>query len=224
MAKPRLVSPTLSPQSSNAADVPAGVDAAVAGSVVRDAATEEAAWRNRVMERSRNVCGNCGGDVRLQVHFVVPIEAGGSYVDTNGYVLCRGCEMAREAANKRSDSERRPINFWVSHHLYSLLDRLTQPGNRFTSMGGLIRYLISFYCTSPTRFDDLPNYQDRGTDSKVNAWVAHDAYTAFKAMVDARGMTVTDALKGLILLYAEQGPSVLESSPTTAATAEGTDE
>jgi len=222
MAKPRLVSPTLPPQTTDAAAAQAG--AAVAVPVVRDALTEEAAWRNRVLERSRNVCGNCGGDVRLEVHFVVPLEAGGSYVDTNGYVLCRGCEMAREAANKRSNSERRPINFWVSSYLYSLLDRLTQPGNRFTSMGSLIRYLISFYCMSPSRFDDLPNYQDRGTDSKVNAWVANDAYTAFKAMVDARGMTVTDALKGLILLYAEQGSSALESPTSTVATAEETDE
>ncbi len=223
MAKPRSVTAVSPTQPTEVAEVAPEVGVGPGVVLKRDAETDAALWRAKVLERSKGVCGNCGGDVRLQVHFVVPPEAGGALVETNGYVLCRGCELTREIANKRSASMRRPINFWVSRHLYDLLDKLTQPGRRFTSMGELIRYLISFYLTSPTRFDDLPNYQDRGTDSKVNAWVAQDAYESFKSMLDERNMTVTDALKGLILLYAEQEP-VDPSTSTKDATKDDTDE
>jgi hypothetical protein len=134
---------------------------------------------------------------------VVPLEAGGQLTASNGYVLCRACEMARDAAKKSPTATRRPINFWVSRKLADVLERLTQPGQRFRSMGELIRYLISLYVCNESRFDDLSNYQDRGSEVKVNAWVEYDSYEVFKAMLDKRGLTVTDALKGLVLMYAD---------------------
>ena len=164
---------------------------------------ERAAWTERVFERYENRCGGCGGENRLSAHLLVPLEAGGSYSEFNGCVLCRGCEMARDVVMKPATTKRRPINIWVSTYLYQLLDARTAEGCRFRSMGELFRYLIELYVRSPERFDDLEKYQDQGTERKVNAWVDDAAYLSFKALLDGRRMTVTDALKGLILLYAE---------------------
>lgn len=208
---PAPVAPESAAPTTSVIPAPAG-----AGVVLqRNAEADEALWRTKVLERHHHACGNCGSTDRVQVHFSVPLAAGGTLAVTNGYVLCRACEMACEIAKKPSGAARRPINFWVSKHLYDLLDSLTAPGRRFSSMGGLIRYLITLYTTSPGRFDDLPNYQDRGTDMKVNAWVDRDAYETFKALLDTCGVTVTDALKGLILLYSEMEP-VTPDAPASA--------
>lgn len=169
----------------------------------RDPATDIGLWRQTVLDRYQGKCSNDGSTDRVQVHFVVPLEAGGQLVESNGYVLCRACEMAREAATKGIALKRRPINFWVSRSLSDTLERLTAQGQRFRGMGELIRYLISLYILNDSRFDDLDNYQDRGADLKVNAWVGVEAYETFKNLLVQRKTTVTDALKGLILMYAD---------------------
>lgn len=168
-------------------------------------------WSRRVLERSDNRCGNCGTTDRLSVHMVVPEEAGGLLVESNGYVLCRGCEMAAEGATSRTPSDRRPINFWASRQFANTLTALTAEGQRFRSMGALIRFLMALYVRDDARFDDLANYQDRGTDAKINAWVDRATYDTFKTLVDGRDLTVTDALKALVLVYASENP--IEPSP-----------
>jgi hypothetical protein len=62
---------------------------------------------------------------------------------------------------------------------------------------------MSKYIVDEARFDDLERHQDSGADVKINVWVDVDAYTTFRQLVDARGLTVTDAVKSLILVYQE---------------------
>ena len=166
---------------------------------------DEAIWRAAVLEKHHNRCDNCGSGDRLKVQMIVPADAGGMLVDTNGYVICLSCEMASRASAEGRSEARRPINFWVSRSLSNTLTSLTSEGRSFRSTGGLLRYLISMYVRNEDRFDELDRYQDAGTDVKINAWVDQDNYNTFKALLDKRGMTVTDALKALVLMYAAVG-------------------
>jgi hypothetical protein len=77
-------------------------------------------------------------------------------------------------------------------------------GKGFNSKSALIRYLMGKYIQDEGQFDDLENYQDAagGTDSaKVNAWVPIDTYETFKTMLDRRGLSVTDAVIALVMVY-----------------------
>lgn len=161
-------------------------------------------WTDLVWEQHRNQCANCGGSDRLRLKMVVPIEAGGQYVVSNGVILCRTCEIAADSTRPAGNDSRRPINFWVSQSLYqSLKDHAKD--SAFHSMASLVRYLMSKYVANVTGFDDLEKYQaaaEVGSDVKINVWVERDMYAAFKDLVVERGLTVTDALKALILMYA----------------------
>jgi len=157
-------------------------------------------WERKVRERFRFRCGNCGGSDRLKVRMAVPEEAGGKLVSSNGLLLCRPCEMAAETRG-RSDEDRRPINFWVSRSLYDRLQNGLRTRAKFPSIGALIRYLMGKYVEDESRFDDLPQYIEEGSDVKVNCWVDRGTYASFKERLDARGMTVTDAVKALIVCF-----------------------
>jgi hypothetical protein len=135
---------------------------------------------------------------------VVPPEAGGLKVESNGILLCRACEMAADAASRVPGSEgakRWPLNFLVSRSLYERMERLRE--RRYRSFGSLVRYLMSSFVLDCSRFDDVCQYQDGGSDTKVNVWVPKQLYDTFRTLVTAQGMTVTDALKGLILMIDE---------------------
>jgi hypothetical protein len=133
---------------------------------------------------------------------VVPQEAGGKLVAGNGVLLCRACELTLETVSRYSepDKAKRPVNFWASRKLYVRLNTESEKTS-FRSMAGLVRFLMTKYVSDPDRFDDLSQYQDAGADVKVNVWVESSIYTRFKELVDRRGLTVTDALKGLICLF-----------------------
>lgn len=167
---------------------------------------EKKEWTKAVLVACRSQCVNCGSTDRLKVLMLVPEEAGGKLVDSNGTVLCRACEMARDAAERALDgSKRRLINFWVSRHLHERIDTAIKTRNGFVSMGHLVRYMMSKYVTDPERFDDLERYQDfRKSEVKVNVWVDSDQYGVFKRMVQDAKMTVTDAVKSLIQVYDEE--------------------
>ncbi len=167
------------------------------------------AWERRVTELHRNRCSNCGGDDHLRAKLVVPREAGGQLVESNGVLLCRSCDMAAESVSK-SSGEQRLVNFWVSRGLFDRLQYGLDTVQGFPSMGALVRYLITKYVADPSRFDDLELYQDGGSDVKVNVWVERDRYNTFKALLDKRGVTVTDALKGLIVMYGEKAEPLVE--------------
>jgi hypothetical protein len=173
---------------------------------------ERKEWARAVWKRCKDKCSNCGGNDRLALKMVVPIEAGGKYVVENGVLLCRACEMAADTAGKSSPNEpaRRPLNFWVSRPLYLSIQEGIKTRNGVNSMGSLVRYLMSKYVTQADRFDDLAQYQDEGADVKINVWVEMDRYSTFKAMVDKRGMTVTDAVKGLIRMYESEAEPLVQ--------------
>ncbi len=167
-------------------------------------------WRSVIFDRFRNQCGNCGSEDHLRVKMVVPEEAGGQFVESNGVCLCRTCEIATDTTRPSSEDSRRPINFWVSKALHEDLLARAQ-GTSFKSMASLIRYLMTKFVEEPDRFDDLSNYQDTpDSDLKINVWVEKGMYATFKILVDGRGMTVTDALKALIKLYQVEGPALTQ--------------
>lgn len=164
--------------------------------VVGAAGESKPSWEQRVLERTGGHCANCGGEDRVRVRMIIPPEAGGQRVETNGVALCRPCELASESMRSGS-SDRRLVNFWVSRDLYDWI----QGDTGFSSMGALVRYLAAKYITDEQRFDDLEQHQDVGTDVKLNVWIEADRYATFKTMVDKRGMTVTDAFKALLRVF-----------------------
>ena len=176
---------------------------------------QKSLWELAVREQSKDRCSKCGGDDRVRVSMIVPSEAGGNYVVSNGRTLCRPCEMASEAVafGRPGEETRRPLNFWVSRKLYDRIQQGLETRRGFPSMGALVRYLMTKYVTDEPRFDDLEQYQDKDADVKINVWVEREHYTTFKVLIDKRGMTVTDGVKSLILMYeAEAEPLVTKRS------------
>lgn len=170
------------------------------------------AWFRAVWEHYGGKCGNCGTDQNVAVRMVVPVAAGGLWVLTNGVTICRTCEVAQTAVRKAEETgvtPKRPICVWISRKLYDSLQSSLSKKNGFNSMAGLTRYMMKLVVEHPARFSDLDNYQDRGSDLKVNLWVDAADYERFKGVLADRNLTVTDGIKGLMLLYTTEGaPSV----------------
>lgn len=164
-------------------------------------------WERAVWANSKDRCANCGGSDRLQIHMAVPLEAGGQYVVSNGFLLCRVCELAALAAANTQKAFSRPLNFWVSRELYTNLTSGIKRHKGFNSMGALVRHLMRMYVQNEGRFEDLTSYQDVGTDVKINVWVDPTEYESFKTLVQSMGSTVTDTIKSLIRMY------VLDAEP-----------
>lgn len=159
-----------------------------------------------IFEKYKSRCGNCGGDHKLRVKMIVPLEAGGREIDSNAILICRACEMVADtsAPMAGSQGERRIINFWVSRKLHNRMTNGMTTSRGLKSMSQLVRYLMSTYVTDVQRFDDLDRYQDASSsDVKLNVWVPMDQYETFKRLVNQRGMGVTDALKALIQMFDE---------------------
>lgn len=163
-------------------------------------------WVERVRDSSGGVCANCGSAHRLKVCMVVPQKAGGQLRVSNGVVLCRACEMAGDTVvgSSTKGARSRPINFYMSRPLLGRMEEGLAVRNGFASKAALVRYLMRKFVADADRFDDLRLYQDVGADTKINVWVDGLLYAAFKERVAERGMTVTQALKGLIMMYGSQ--------------------
>lgn len=160
-----------------------------------------AIWEQKILEGHQDKCANCGSTHKARVKMIVPKEAGGQLTEENGTVTCRACELASKVVSREvSGSAERPVNFWVSHRLFKTIKEL----NGFSSTGALIRFLMNQFVLDAARFDDLAQWQDEGTDTKVSVWVDHKIYETFKSLVNTRGMTVTDALKSLIRMYEDE--------------------
>ena len=170
-------------------------------SVQQDKKTRRTALEALVRESGRDRCANCGGADRIRVRLIVPESVGGRVVPQNAVLLCRACEMAAESASPASTEDRRLVNFWVSQRLYDAVQKYVGSGRGFRSQGALVRYLITKFVTDADRFDDLPQYQDQGSEVKINVWVGRDIYSRFKVLVDRRGMTVTASLRALLRMY-----------------------
>jgi hypothetical protein len=161
-------------------------------------------WQEEVWDRTDGRCYGCGSDHKNRVKLIVPLEAGGTACAENACLICRGCEMATDASKPKNKTiNNRPINFWVSRRLFQRMDNGLCSNKGFNSKSALIRYLMSKYIQEDVQFDDLEQYQDAaGTDSaRINAWVPVDTYETFKAMLDKRGMTVTEAVIALVMVY-----------------------
>lgn len=178
---------------------------------VVDGDNKRAVWETAVREAGKEICANCGSDDRLRVRMVVPIEAGGQLVPGNGILLCRACDLTMDLTTRYAEpvQRKRPVNFWVSKQLFSRLHSGSEKTS-FRSAAGLIRFLMTKYVSDPTRFDDLSQFQDTGTDVKVNVWVEEDIYSRFKELVDRNGLTVTSALKGLIGMFEAEAAVLFE--------------
>ena len=174
----------------------------------------EEAWATRVWDACGGRCSNCGATDRLKARKIVPEEAGGREVVSNGMLLCRACELAQEIEMTRpqlaSGERTRPINFFVGKGLYDRMKGGLTKDRGFRSVSALIRYLMGKFVLDPDRFDDLELYQEGGADVKVNVWVDRDIYGNFKALANRNGMTVTDTLKGLIRMYERESQRVRE--------------
>ncbi len=166
--------------------------------------SERVSFDRLIHEKYQYACVNCGSGHKLRVKLVVPLEAGGKKIESNAVLVCRACEMATEASSSLvgSEGERRPINFWVSRQLHARMTNGMSSSRGIRSISQLIRYLMVSYVDNTERFDDLDRFQNLKTnDVKINAWVPKDQYELFKSAVNARGLTVTDAVIGLIQLF-----------------------
>lgn len=163
------------------------------------------AWKREVLRRAKNRCANCGSRDRVKVQMLVPKDAGGEYVASNGFVLCRTCELAKVIGSQElvplSGGHTRPVNFFVSSGLHARLSNGLVTNFGFKSVSALVRYLIDRYVDDPDRYEDVSLYQDGGSDVKINVWVDRDRYARFKELANGRKMTVTDTLKGLIRMH-----------------------
>jgi len=161
-------------------------------------------WQAEVWRRTGNRCNGCGSRAKLTLKMIVPEEAGGQLSPDNAYIICRACEIATDAhRSKMQHADNRPINFWVSRRLFERMSNGLCSDRGFKSKSALIRYLMGRYLQSEKQFDDLEQYQDvEGVDDvKINAWVPKATYDTFKIMLDRRGMSVTEALKALVMVY-----------------------
>lgn len=166
-------------------------------------------WEAMVLERANGKCSNCGSTHKVRVMMIVPEEAGGQLLLANGTTLCRACEIAAEVVVRSSPGgAERPVNFWVSRRLYDKIKSL----NGFKSTGSLIRFLMGKFVTDTGRFDDLLEWQEDGSDVKINVWVDRKIYETFKELVMTRGLTVTDALKALIRMYEEESEPLVRKT------------
>jgi hypothetical protein len=171
--------------------------------------TNEKDWATRAVEEARGLCANCGSEHKVSARLIVPVEAGGKTIPGNIVVLCRACELASGYALKQiSEKSRRLVNIWVSHRLYKSL--LVRKERGVSSISSLVRFLMAQYVATQSRFDDITQYQDGGSDVRLNIWVDADLYQSFKTLVDRQGMTVTSALKSLFCMYEAEAIPLVE--------------
>ncbi len=164
-------------------------------------------FKQAVLEKSKDLCSNCGSDHKVRALMIVPLEAGGKFSLANGTTQCRACEMAASVVSRSPTGQaQRPVNFWVSHRMYNKVKQL----NGFNSTGSLVRFLMKKFVTHDDQFDDLQLWQEDGTDMKINVWVDRKIYKSFKKIVNERGMTVTDAFKALIRMYEEEAEPLVQ--------------
>lgn len=160
------------------------------------------AWKTAVLSRDSSQCVNCGGEDKVAACFVIPVEVGGNLRVGNGVTVCRECRIAAESSRvlpQRIDNKT-PINFLISGGLHKVVNQYVHNGSKFGSVSALMRSMISSYITQPELYEDLQSWQDDGSDVKVNGWVDGLQYQIFKGMCKNKGISYTDALKGLLLV------------------------
>lgn len=164
-----------------------------------------AEWKDKVLKRDGYACVNCGRTQKIAACFIVPYEAGGKLRVSNGATVCRECRLAADGARvlpQRIDNKT-PINFLISQGLHKTVRGYVDNGSRFGSVSALLRAMIGSFISQPELYEDLQQWQDDGSDVKVNGWVDGSHYEVFKSMCQERGISYTDALKSLLLVAVE---------------------
>jgi hypothetical protein len=157
-------------------------------------------WHQAVLESFHGKCASCGSDHKVSPRLVISEALGGKKTLSNSTLWCRACEMVADTFPKKGEEDRRIVNIWVSRSLYDRLHRSKEAGH-IASVGSLVRSLIEGYVSNEARYDDLAQYQDEGTDVRLNVWVDQALYGKFKDVTDRNGLTVTSALKSLFCMY-----------------------
>lgn len=164
-------------------------------------------WKKQVLERDAHTCVNCERTSHIAACFIIPPEAGGRLRTQNGVTICRECRMAAESSRvlpQRIDNKT-PINFLISKNLHAAVDNHVHNNSTYGSVSALVRHMIASFITMPELYEDLQQWQDEGSDVKVNGWVDGAQYETFKRMCQERGISYTDAFKGLLLVAIENG-------------------
>lgn len=172
---------------------------------------ERQSFQRAVLQRHGNKCSNCGSEDRLRVRMIVPEEAGGVLSVSNGAVLCRTCDMARDSIPDPSSKNRSfVVSIWMSRKLRDQVEGCIDPTKSFKSWSSMTRYLMSRYVLDEPRFDDLEQYQDNQSETKVTVRVDKATYNVFATRLKIRGSTVTEALRSLYMMYATGAGAVLQ--------------
>lgn len=160
----------------------------------------ELSWQSLVYARFNNKCGNCGSTERLVVRLIVPEEHGGQKIESNGVVLCRTCDLASKLSPKPgAASFQRPYNFYVNDQMLAVVERHSAA---FRGKAGFLRHLMDTFSIEPHLYDDLAKYQSSGDhDIKINFHMDSLQFEKFKAAATSHGLTMTDALRGLLLMF-----------------------
>ena len=167
------------------------------------------AWREEVLEE-RRLCANCGAQHRLVVRPIVPFRQGGKQQLSNATVVCRDCDILRVGPLPApAPKNRRLANFWVSAQFHQDLTATLELGyGGVRTVASLCRNLVAKYVADPDAYDDVGGYQDRGMGVKITFQVDADDAEELKAVAQTHTLSMTDALKGLIMLYIERVGSI----------------
>jgi hypothetical protein len=161
-------------------------------------------WKVNVLTRDQERCVNCGLSDRVAAVFIVPREAGGKLLTSNGATICRNCRIASEGIrmNPVKIEQKTPINFFISEKLHSSLNEFVKANTpNVGSVSGLIRRMMNSFITDYDLYPDIAQWQDQdGADVKINCWVNGASYTVFKMLCQELNLSYTDALKGLLLM------------------------
>lgn len=179
--------------------------------------SEEVAFFKAILARADNKCENCGSVDHVYTRQIVPAAARGKWVASNGVALCRVCDLASDTAiHAATESGDFVVSIWMSKSLKERMDKILDSGKSFRSWSSLSRYLVSKYLSDEPRFEDLELYQDDGNDLKVTIRVDHPIYKIFFTRVKERKLSITDAMKGMYLLYMEELGELFTEAPALA--------
>lgn len=111
--------------------------------------------------------------------------------------------VARARSNPRIDrvSPHR-ITLWLSNRLHwEVQQHLAQGPWNYSGYPTLVEFLIRFYLEAPRRFDDLTEHSDSLRQVRTGPRVDADLYERFKGVLRPQGISVVDAITGLLRVH-----------------------
>ncbi len=165
-------------------------------------AAKLAEWRRLMLDHVGHECGSCQRKSHIWPSLLVPIECGGRYLVTNGYVLCRDCRVVidQHKGNPAKIHDKVPINFLISRTLHEQAEEFVRRPGGVGTLSLLIRNMISMFVDEPNEFEDIQLFQSEGAHVKVNIWCDAQSYDRFRLACMDRGLSFTEVFKALILM------------------------